>query len=147
MSSMAAALGAAGAAAGAGTTSMAAMGSMSGIGAASTSSAALPLLPTVLERMGLGLFNQLPNEVLQPLLVVLLLASLATAYLAYRGHARPSALILTAVSGVVMYLSIYAWMSDALYVVSLVGLVAGGLWGLYLTRRPSRVATRPTGTA
>ena len=146
MSSMAAALAAAGAAAGAGATSMAGMGSMSGMGATPTGSAALPLLPSVLERIGLGFFTQLPNEILQPLLVVFLLASFATAYLAYRGHGRPAALILTALSGVVMYLSVYVWMSDVLYVVSLVGLVAAGFWGLYLTRRPARVAAGAVGT-
>ena len=144
MSSMAA-LTAAGAAAGAGATSMAAMGSMSGMGAAPTSSAALPLLPSLLERIGLGPFNQLPNEVLQPLLVVFLLASLASAYLVYRGHGRPSALILTTLSGVLMYLSIYVWMSDVLYVLSLIG--GAGFWGLYLARRPTLVAAGATGTA
>jgi len=30
------------------------------------------------------------------------------------------------------------WTSDALYVLSLIGLVVAGLWGLYLTRRPAR---------
>jgi hypothetical protein len=107
----------------------------------------LPLLPSLLERIGLGFSNQLPNEVLQPLLAVLLLVSLATAYLAHRGQGQRSALLLTAFSGVVMYLSIYVWMSDLLYVLSLIGLVVGGLWGLYLTRRPARVAARTTGTA
>ena len=147
MSSMTAALTAAGAAAGAGATSMAGMSSMNGTGAAPTGGAALPLLTSMLERIGLGWFNQLPNEILQPLLVLFLLASLATAYLAYRGHGRPSALILTALSGVVMYLSIYVWMSDVLYTLSLIGLVGAGLWGLYLSRRPARVAATATGTA
>jgi asparagine N-glycosylation enzyme membrane subunit Stt3 len=141
MSSMAAALAAAGAAAGAGATGMA------GMGAAPTGTAALPSLPSLLERIGLGFFNQLPNDILQPLLVVFLLASLATAYLAYRAHDRPSALILTALSGALMYLSIYVWMSDVLYLVSVIGLVAAALWGLYLTRRPARVSARATGTA
>jgi hypothetical protein len=146
MSSMAAALTAAGAVAGAGSTSMAGMGSMPMTGASPAGSAALPLLPSLLERIGLGFLNKLPNEFLQPLLALFLLASLATAYLAYREHGRHSALILTALSGVVMYLRIYVWMSEVLYVLGLIGLVAAGLWGLYLTRRPARVA-RATGAA
>jgi hypothetical protein len=147
MSSMAVALTAAGVAAGAGASSMAQIGRMSGIGAAPTGSAARPLLPTLLDRIGLAFFDQLPNAILQPLLVVFLLASVATACLAYRGYGRPWALILTALSGVFMYASIYVWMSDALYVVSLIGLVAGGFWGVYLTSRPARLAARATGTA
>ena len=144
MGSMAAGVATAAVAAAAGATSMAGMASM---GAAPPGSVALPLLPSLLERVGLGFFNQLPNELLQPLLVVFLLASLATAYLAYRGHGQPLALILTALSGVLMYLSIYVWMSDVLYVFSLIGLVGAGLLGPYLTRRRARVAARVTGTA
>ena len=46
-----------------------------------------------------------------------------------------------------MYLSIYVWMSDVLYVLSLIGLVGAGFWGLYLARRPTRVTAGATGTA
>ena len=144
MSSMAAAVTAAGASAGAGATSMAGMGSM---GAAAAGSSALLVLPGLLDRIGLGFFNQLPNDILQPLLVIFLLASLATSYLAYRRHGQLWALILTALGGMVMYLSIYVWMSDALYIVSLIGLVAAGLSGLFLSSRPTGVAARATARA
>lgn len=144
MGSMAAAVATVAGAAGAGATSMVAM---AGTGAAPPGSVALPLLPSLLKRIGLGFFNQLPNEILQPLLVVFLLASFATAYLAYRGHGRPATPILTALSGVLVYLSIYVWMSDMLYILRLIGLVAAGLLGLYLTRRRAWVAARGTTTA
>jgi hypothetical protein len=133
MSSVAAALAAAGAAAGAGAASMAGMASAAG------ETNALPLLPRLFERLGLGLLNRLPNQVLQPLLIVLLALSVGTAYLACRGHQRPQAVILTAASAVVMYLSIYVWMSDPLYLLGLSGLIGAGLWSIFLARRPRRV--------
>lgn len=139
MSSMAAALAAAGAAAGAGAASVAGMGSMTAMANDPASGTPLSLLPSLLERAGLGLLNQLPNEVLQPLLVVVLTVTVGASYLAYRGHRRPQAMVLTAISAVVTYLSIYAWMSDPLYLFSLLGLVAGGLWGLVLACRPAGV--------
>jgi hypothetical protein len=133
MSSMAAALAAAGAAAGAGAASMAGMASAAG------ETNALPLLPRLFERLGLGVLNKLPNQILQPLLIFLLALSVGTAYLAHRGHRRPQALILSTASAVVMYLSIYVWMSDPLYWLSLSGLIGAGLWSIYLARHFPRV--------
>lgn len=133
MSSMAAALAAAGAAAGAGAAGMGGMGAMGGAGG-EASGQALSVLPGVFERLGLGAFNTLPNEVLQPLLVILLTLSVGSAYLAYRGHRRPHAVVLAAASSALMYASIYVWMSDALYVASLAGLVGVSLWGITLAR-------------
>ncbi len=133
MSSMAAALAAAGAAAGAGAASMAGMASAAG------ETNALSLLPRLFERLGLGLLNRLPNQILQPLLIVLLALSVGTAYLAYRGHHRPQALTLAGASAVVMYVSIYVWMSDPLYLLSLSGLIGAGLWSIYLVRHLQRV--------
>ncbi len=133
MSSMAAALAAVGAAAGAGAASMAGMASAAG------ETTALSLLPRLFERLGLGLLDRLPNKILQPLLIVLLALSVGTAYLAYRGHHRPQALILAGASAVVMYVSIYVRMSDPLYLLSLSGLIGAGLWSIYLARHPQRV--------
>jgi len=136
MSSMAAALAAAGAAAGAGAAGMAGMASAVG------ETSALSLLPRLFERLGLGLFNRLPNQILQPLLIVLLALSVGTAYLAYRGHRRPHVLILTSASAVVMYLSIYVWMSNPLYLLGLSGLIGAGLWSIYLARHFQRVPSK-----
>lgn len=36
-----------------------------------------------------------------------------------------------------MYVSIYVWMSEPLYFVSLAGLLAAGVWSIFLTRKPS----------
>ncbi len=140
MSSMAAA----GAAASAGVAGMASMGSMSGTGDAPGSADGLSFLPELLERLGLGLLNSLPNEILQPLLVVLLTVTVGAAYVGNRGHGRSHALVLSRLSAVIMYLSIYVWMSDLLYLVSLAGLVGAGLLGLYLARHPRQALGEPT---
>lgn len=137
MSSMAAALAAAGAAAGAGA---AGTGAMGGMGNGASASGAVSALPGLLEGLGLGSLNRLPNEVLQPLLVVLLTLSVGSAYLAYRGHGRPPALVLAAVSAVAMYAGIYVSMSDALYLAGLIGMLAASAWGVVLARRPRLAA-------
>jgi hypothetical protein len=132
MSSMGAAIAAAGA------TGMAGMGSMGGMGASQTGSPASSVLTRFFEAIGLGILNRLPNEVAQPLLVALLVISLGAAYIAYRGHHRPWALMLTLASAVVMYISIYTWMSEALYFISLGGLVVAAIWGVFLARNPGK---------
>lgn len=112
------------------------MSSMAG----DATSGALSVFPALLDAVGLGFLSRIPNEVLQPLLVALLTLSVGAAYVAYRGHGRPHALLLAAPSAVVMYASIYVVMSDALYVASLAGLVAASLWGISLARRGTRAA-------
>lgn len=135
MSSMATALASAGAAAGAGAAGMGGMGY-----GASAADGAASVLPGLFEALGLGVLNRLPNEVLQPLLVVLLTASVGSAYLAYRGHGRPQALVLSAASAVAMYAGIYVWMSDALYLAGLIGTLAASAWGIVLVRPPRLAA-------
>lgn len=46
-----------------------------------------------------------------------------------------------------MYVSIYVWMSEPLYFVSLAGLLAAGVWSIFLKRKPIRVVqeTPPEG--
>lgn len=137
MSSMAAALAAAGAAVGAGAAGVGSMGTMGGLSAEGGASS---FLPGLFERLGLAFLNALPNEVLQPLLVVLLTVSVGASYLAYRGHRRLPPLGLALVAAPLMYASIYVGMSDPLYLASLAGLLGSGLWGLAFARRPTRPA-------
>lgn len=125
---MAAALTATGAAGAAG---MARMGSVAGTARFSV----LLLLPQLLDRLGLRILNRLPNAILQPFLIVLLLVSVSAAYVAYRGHGLPQALVLTVASALAMYVSIYVWMSDLLYLLSLLGLFGAGVWAMYLVSR------------
>lgn len=131
MSSMAAALAATGAAAGAGAAGMGGMASMSG--------AALSIIPGLFDALGLGALNHLPNDVLQPLLVVFLTLSVVATYIASRSHGRPRPLLVSVVSAILMYVSIYVVMSDALYLLSLTGLLGAALWGIVLGRRTRRL--------
>lgn len=134
MSSMGAALAAAGTAGGAAAAGMAGMGSS---GMSSAEASAFFLIPRFFDRVGLDFLNQVPNAVAQPLLVALLTISLVASYLAYRGHRRLYAPALTLASSAAMYVSIYVWMSEPLYFVGLAGLLAAGVWSIFLTRRPS----------
>lgn len=127
MGSMATAVAASGAAAGAGA---AGMGGMAAMG----SGGALSVLPIIFDSVGLGVLNHLPNELLQPALVVFLAVSVLAAYLASRRHGRRGPWLLSAVSAVLMYVSIYGVMSDTLYLVSLGGILAAVIWGLRLSR-------------
>lgn len=137
MSSMGAALAAVGTAGGAGAAGMA------GMGTSSSGASAFFLIPRFFDRVGLDFLNQVPNAVAQPLLVALLAISLVASYLAYRGHRRPYSLVLTLVSSAVMYISIYVWMSEPLYFVSLAGLLTAGVWGVFVARQPQ--LARPPG--
>lgn len=139
MSSMATALAAVGAAAGASGAGMAGMGSTGGAAEAPSSMTGSSFLSVLFERLGFGALSRIPNEILQPLLVVLLTVATATAFLAYCGHGRPHALLLTAVSAAAMYSSIYIWMSDPIYLLSLGGLLGAGLWGIYLAAHSRQI--------
>ncbi len=139
MTSMTAAAVATGAAAAAGATGMAGMGGMNGAESPQANPSVLSALANGLERLGLGFLNRIPNGILQPLLILLLSVSMGAAWVAYRGHRRPQALILTLMSTVLMYLSIYLWMSEVVYFLSLVGLIGAGLLGMYLARHPANV--------
>lgn len=135
MASMATAFAATGTAAGAGAAGLSGMAAMG-------SGGALSVLPVIFEAVGLGTLNHLPNELLQPLLIVSLGLSVGATYLASRRHGRRGPLLLSAASAVLLYLSIYAAMSDALYLVSFVGLLAAAIWGLWLGRATRPVARR-----
>jgi hypothetical protein len=128
MSSMGAAIAAATAAVGASATGMA------GMGAAQASPSGSLWLTRLFETMGLGILNRLPNEVAQPLLAALLVISIGAAYVASRGHRSSGALVLTLGSAMVMYTSIYIWMSELVYFLSLAGIVVAAIWGFFLAR-------------
>lgn len=132
MSSMGAAVAAAGAAGASGAAGMAGMGSMDTPGGASSF-----VIARLFDRLGLDALNHLSNAIAQPLLVALLTISLVASCLAYRGHRRLYIPVLTLASSVAMYVSIYVWMSEPLYFVSLGGLLAAGVWSIFLTRKPS----------
>lgn len=129
MSSMGAAIAALGAATGAGATGMAGMGSMTGS----------LLLTGFFESIGLGILNRLPNEIAQPLLIALILLSIATTYIAYRAHRQRGALVLAGVSGLAMYAGIYLSMSEFVYFISLIAFIIASVWGFTAARNAARV--------
>jgi hypothetical protein len=101
-------------------------------------SSAFLTLARFFDRIGLDALNNIPNQVAQPTLVVLLTISLAAAYLAYRGHRKHHAVLLTFISSVALYAGIYVWMSDALFFPGLAGLLGAGIWGMFLGRGAQR---------
>lgn len=136
MGAMGAAAGAAGAVAATGVAGMAGMGGMGEMAdtEAAQAAVAMPFPTLLLEHVGLGFLNQVPDPVLRPIFVTLLLVSIGTAYLSFRTHKSPQALLLTALSGGLLYGSIYIWMSEPLYYASFTGMLGAALWGLFLAR-------------
>lgn len=110
---------------------MAGMGSM----AANAQSSGLLFLPRLFDRLGLGALSRLPNTILQPLLIGLLMVSMGAALVAYQGHRRPYTLTFAVTSALAMYISIYVWMSDLLYLSSMLGQLGAGIWAMYLVSR------------
>lgn len=143
MGSMGAAIavGAVGATSVAGMGGMAAMADTTALPAAATA----PFLTRLLEQAGLGLLNQVPDSVLRPVFIVLLLVSLGTAYGSFRSHRRPHALLLTAFSGAVLYASIYIWMNELLYSVGFAGMLGAAVWGLVLAKGVDETAPKKEG--
>ncbi len=119
------------------------MAGMEGM-AANTQSSSLLFLPRRFDRLGLGVLNRLPNAILHPLLIVLLMVSMGAAFVAYRGHRRPPTLTLAVASTLALYVSIYVLMSDLLYLLSLLGQLGAGIWTVYLvSRAPASGETSP----
>lgn len=146
MGSMGAAAVAAGAAGATSVAGMAGMGSMATMAdsTAPPAAATAPFLTSLLQQIGLGFLNQVPDSVLRPVFIVLLLLSISTAYLSFRSHGRPQALLLTALSGALLYSGIYLWMSELLYSVGLVGMLGAAVWGLVLAKGRPRWRERLT---
>jgi hypothetical protein len=107
---------------------------MSGMGAAATSTAHdTPVLTRALEALGLGALTQIPNTVLQPLLIALLAITIVSALWRALGARTTSAIVLatlTILSGIGLYISIYAFASTAGYWIALTVLVLASLLSL-----------------
>lgn len=140
MASMAAFFAAAGAA-DAGLSGMAGMAT----GAATTGGPSKFLrLARFFEFIGLKSLTQVPNALAQPVLIVALLISVGASYIAYRRHNKLAVPVLTLISAVIMYGSIYIWMSEALYFISLMGLLAIAVWTFLLARRYGGILVKET---
>lgn len=129
MGSMGAAVAVAGATGAAGAAGMVGMSSVSGAG--------LPLTTVLLSAVGLDVLNHVPEAVLRPIFIALLLVSAASAYLAYRTSGRPGPLAFTVASGLSLYSGIYIWMSEPLYYLGFAGMLAAAGWAIVAARRPT----------
>ncbi len=127
MGSMGAALAAAGASGAAGATSMAGM--------SSTTGASAPFITALLTAVGLDFLDHIPDPVLRPIFIALLLASAGSAYLVYRTARHGGPFALTVAAALALYAGIYLWMSEAVYYLALLGMFAGAAWGLLAARR------------
>jgi hypothetical protein len=111
---------------------------MAGMGAATATTAHVHPVTRALQAVGLGGLTHLPNAVMQPLLIVLLLIAIGTA-LWRAGAARSGAAtvlaLVTVVAAVGLYASIYLALSDTGYWMALVGLFQASVLSAWSGRR------------
>jgi len=134
-----ASMGAMGAASAAGATA-----GMAGMGAVAASTPHVPAVTHALRAVGLGALTHVPNAVLQPLLIVLLLvASGATLWRARSARTTPAltfALVIVA-AAVGLYASIYVTVSETGYGIALVVLILASVLSAWVGRRRGRLRT------
>ncbi len=128
-------------------TSVVCMGSMGAMGLATTATAGMAgmsgathvaFVTQLLQNAGLGVLTQIPDAVLRPLFIALLILGIAGAYLAYRMHRQIGPLILTVLASLMLYTGIYIVLSDPLYYLGLAMLLIGTVWN-FLSHRPNRM--------
>ncbi len=117
---------------------------MAGMGAAATSTPHVPTITRALRAAGLGALTHVPNAVLHPLLIVLLLvaigAALWRARIARTAQAAALALI-TVVAAAGVYASIYITISEGGYWIALAALLLASVFSAWSGRRRGRLRT------
>lgn len=133
--------------------SMGAMGAAASVGAAATSSMAgmstmatpapshIALTTQLFQSIGLGGLTQIPDDMLRPLFIILLIVGIIGSYLSYRVHGRKLPFLLTLLASVSLYLSIYLNPSDLLYYLSLIILILAAFWNARV--HPQRSSEQP----
>ena len=111
---------------------------MAGMGAAAATTPHVPAVTRALRAVGLGALTQVPNAVLQPLLIVLLLVAIGAALWRARSARTTPALalallIIAAAAG--LYASIYITVSEMGYWVALAVLILASLLSAWSWRR------------
>ncbi|MHB8629727.1 MAG: MerC family mercury resistance protein [Aggregatilineales bacterium] len=133
--------------------SMGAMGIAASVGAAATSSMAgmegigttpppthAAFTTQLLQSIGLGALTQIPDSVLRPIFVALLVVGIVGSYLTYHVHKHIGPLLLTMLASALLYIGIYVSASDLLYYVSLVLLLIGSGWNIRVRPAPKSTA-------
>ncbi len=117
---------------------------MAGMGAAAATTTHVPAVTHVLRAVGLGALTHIPNAVLQPLLLVLLLVAIgATLWRARSARTIPAlalALLIIAAAAV-LYASIYITVSETGYWIALAILILASVLSAWSGRRRSRLRT------
>ncbi len=117
---------------------------MAGMGAAAASTPHVPAIIRALRAVGLGALTHVPNAVLQPLLIILLLiASGAALWRARVARTTPALtlalVIIAAATG--LYASIYVTVSETGYWLALVVLLLASVLSAWVGRRRGRLRT------
>ncbi len=114
---------------------------MAGMGGAAAGGAThVAFVTQLLRSAGLEALTQIPDAVLRPLFIALLILGIAGAYLAYRAHRQIGPLILILLASLILYAGIYIVLSDPLYYLGLAMLLIGTVWN-FLSPHSDR--TRP----
>jgi len=117
---------------------------MAGMGAAAASTSHVPAITRTLRATGLGALTHVPNAVLQPLLIVLLLvaigAALWRARIARTTVALSLALLIIA-AAVGLYASIYVTVSEGGYWITLAVLILASVLSSWSGRRRGLLRT------
>jgi len=112
-----------------GTTGAVTLGSM---GAMSMSSPINTFPSVLLNFLGLGSLTRVNLRTLEIILIFLLSIGIISMYLSYKYHKNSNPLILFVISSILIYVSIFVVMSNALYYISLIGLIVTPIWNFYV---------------
>jgi len=125
-------------------TTASATAGMAGMGAAAVSTPHVPAITRALRAVGLGALTHVPNAVLQPLLIILLLIAIGAALWRARGARTTPALTLALVivaAATGLYASIYVTASATGYWLALVVLLLASVLSAWVGRRRGRSRT------
>ncbi len=117
---------------------------MAGMGAAAASTSHVPAITRTLRATGLGTLTHVPNAVLQPLLIVLLLVAIGAALWRARSARTTVALslaLLIIAAAVGLYASIYVTVSEGGYWITLAVLILASVLSSWSGRRRGLLRT------
>jgi hypothetical protein len=118
------------------------MGAMGAVG--TTASLSAPIMTLAFQVIGLGFLLTLPNLLYQLLLIVILAFTLLSSYLSYKSHKVAGPFLLTFISSLLVYGSVYLIVYEPLYWLGFALMLASGVWNFVSTRsiRQSRIELR-----
>lgn len=125
-------------------TTASATAGMAGMGGAAASTSHVPAITRALRAVGLGALTHVPNAVLQPLLIILLLIAIGAALWRARVARTTPALTLALVivaAATGLYASIYVTVSQTGYGLALVVLLLASVLSAWVGRRRGRLRT------